>query len=170
MYWLVRRKDFDVNKWRVPCKYLILYAGANITVRSIAVHIPSAVKSVLVATSKETLLVWLAMGLGKTIRFFMKDRKTEWLRKRRLERNTCLCPHILIFKRRCSTNKNINWSRGDLCPATKSKNRSKHYKRDWTQKDQRWHNRPSLNHRLVLSLSRNIQISWKRDDCFLCNW
>lgn len=36
MYWLVRRKDFNVATWRPPCKYFYTDLGANTPARNIS--------------------------------------------------------------------------------------------------------------------------------------
>lgn len=68
MYWLVRRKDFDVASWRPPCKSHFLYSDANITARNIVRVIPSGAKNAHAQTLPPTLPASPAMDLGKTMK------------------------------------------------------------------------------------------------------
>ena len=74
MYWLVRRKDFNVNTWRPPCKYSPSHLGASILQKTTPPTTLSNVRNAPATTSTLILPVSLAMGYGNTMRSSMKPQ------------------------------------------------------------------------------------------------
>lgn len=107
MYWLVRRKDFDVNTWRAPCKYFFYELDVNIIAKNIVFLIHYDAKNVHVLILLPISHVLLVMELGKIIKCCMNARKIDkcWVRK--LEMIIFLFRLTNTSKSRCSIRKSI---------------------------------------------------------------